>query len=59
MPGDDDGFASDVFVRDLVEGVTTLASDAPEVAVVENLTISPNGRQVAYTNAQFGLIRRR
>ena len=28
VPGDDDGFASDVFVRDLVEGVTTLASDA-------------------------------
>jgi Tol biopolymer transport system component len=52
---EDDQF--DVFVRDLAAGVTTLVSDAPEVAVVLNPTISGDGRRVAYTNAQFGLIR--
>jgi Tol biopolymer transport system component len=57
VDGDGDGFQGDVFVRDLVAGVTTLASDAPEVAVVLNPTISPDGRRVAYTNAQFGAIR--
>jgi Tol biopolymer transport system component len=54
--GDEDADA-DVFVRDLATRVTTLASDAPEVAVVLNPTISPDGRRVAYTNAHFGLVR--
>jgi Tol biopolymer transport system component len=53
----DDLDQQDVFVRDVVDGVTTLVSDAPEVAVVLNPAISPNGRRVAYTNAQFGFIR--
>ena len=46
----------DIFVRDLVTGVTRLVSDAPQVAVVRNPAISPDGRRVAYTNAQFGRI---
>jgi Tol biopolymer transport system component len=57
VAGDDDLGQHDVFVRDLVEGVTTLVSDAPEVAVVLNPAISADGRRVAYTNAQFGFIR--
>jgi Tol biopolymer transport system component len=55
--GDLDSDQDDVFVRDLVAGVTRLVSDAPQVAVVLNPAISPNGRRAAYTNAQFGLIR--
>jgi Tol biopolymer transport system component len=47
----------DIFVRDLFAGVTTLVSDAPEVKVVMNATISGDGRLVAFTNADFGLIR--
>jgi Tol biopolymer transport system component len=57
VAGDDDLGQNDVFVRDVVDGVTTLVSDAPEVAVVLNPAISANGRRVAYTNAQFGFIR--
>ncbi len=50
-------FDHDVFVRDVVAGVTTLVSDAPEVAVVLSPSISSDGRRVAYVNAQFGFIR--
>jgi Tol biopolymer transport system component len=57
VPGDHDGFLHDIFVRDVVAGVTTLVSDAAEVAVVLNPAISADGRRVAYTNAQFGFIR--
>jgi Tol biopolymer transport system component len=56
VAGDSDD-QDDVFVRDLAAGVTTLVSDAPEVAVVLNPTVSGDGRRVAYTNAQFGFIR--
>lgn len=56
VAGDDDD-EYDVFVRDLAAGVTTLVSDAPEVEVVYNPTVSSDGRRVAYTNSQFGSIR--
>ncbi len=57
VPGDRDGFLHDIFVRDVVAGVTTLVSDAAEVAVVLNPAISADGRRVAYVNADFGFIR--
>jgi Tol biopolymer transport system component len=57
VAGDGDGFQYDIFVRDLVAGVTTLVSDVPQVAVVENPAISPDGRRVAYTNVPFGFTR--
>ena len=55
-PGDNDD-QHDIFVRDLVAGVTRLVSDAPQVAVVVNPTISSDGRRVAYGNLPFGFLR--
>jgi Tol biopolymer transport system component len=57
VPGDADGGAHDVFVRDLAVGVTRLVTDAPQVAVVLNPAISADGRRVAYDNLQFGFLR--
>ena len=59
VPGDNEPpfFDHDIFVRDVVAGVTTLVSDAPEVAVVFSPSISSDGRRVAYVNAQSGFIR--
>jgi Tol biopolymer transport system component len=57
VAGDDDGGQHDIFVRDLVAGVTRLVSDGPRTAVVLNPAISSDGRRVAYLNLQFGFLR--
>jgi Tol biopolymer transport system component len=51
----DDTADSDIFVRDLVAGVTILGSDVPH-EVVFAPAISPDGSKVGYINAPFGSI---
>jgi Tol biopolymer transport system component len=50
------GGGTDIFVRDLVADVTTLASDDPRAAVAFAPAMSADGASIAYVNSQFGQI---